>query len=163
MNIKNQVVVALKYTLRLDDKFGDVIEIVKDDEPMIFLNQSGSMLDAFETEIENLEEGDRFEFTISKENAYGDLKDDYVVEVPMSSFEIDGKIDKQILKKGNEINMQDEEGNMMHGEILAIGADKVKVDFNHPLAGETLHFKGIILGVRPATPEELESNETEEF
>lgn len=163
MKIKNQVVVALKYTLRLDNKFGDVIEIVKDDEPMIFLYESESMLDSFEAKIAELEKGDRFDFTLSKEEAYGDLKDEYVVDVPMESFEIDGKIDKTILKKGNEINMHDEEGNMMHGEILAIETEKVTVDFNHPLAGETLHFKGEILGVRPATPEELESNEAEEF
>lgn len=163
MKIKNQVVVALKYTLRLDNKFGDVIEIVKDDEPMIFLNESESMLDSFEKNISDLEKGDRFEFLLTKEEAYGDLKDEYIVDVPMESFEIDGKIDKNILKKGNEINMHDEEGNMMHGEILAIEAEKVTVDFNHPLAGETLHFKGEILGVRPATPEELDSNEAEEF
>ena len=163
MHIKNQVVVALKYTLRLDDKFGDVIEIVKDDEPMIFLNQSGSMLDSFESNIADLEKGDRFDFTLDKEEAYGELKDEYIVEVPMESFEINGKIDKEIIKKGNEINMHDEDDNIMHGEILAISTDKVKVDFNHPLAGEVLHFKGEIIGVRPATPEELESNEAEEF
>jgi FKBP-type peptidyl-prolyl cis-trans isomerase SlyD len=163
MNIKNQVVVALKYTLRLDNKFGDVIEIVKDDEPMIFLNQSGSMLDSFEAKIANLEKGNHFEFSLSKEEAYGDLKDEYIVDVPMKSFEIDGKIDKNILKKGKEINMEDEEGNMMHGEILAISSDSVNVDFNHPLAGETIYFKGEIIGVRPATPEELEQNEAEEF
>lgn len=163
MKIKNQVVVALKYTLRLDDKFGDVIEIVKNDEPMIFLNQSGSMLDSFEAKIENLEKGDSFEFSLSKEEAYGDLKEEYIVDVPMKSFEIEGKIDKNILKKGKEINMQDEEGNMMHGEIVAINSDSVHVDFNHPLAGETIYFKGEIIGVRPATPEELEENEAEEF
>ncbi len=163
MNIKNQVVVALKYTLRLDDKFGDVIEIVKDDEPMIFLNKSDSMLDSFESNISGLEKGDRFEFILPKENAYGELKEEYIVNVPMSSFVVDGKIDKKIIKKGNEINMHDEDGNMMHGEILAIDTDHVTVDFNHPLAGEQLYFKGEILGVRPATPEELEANEAEEF
>ena len=51
----------------------------------------------------------------------------------------------------------------MHGEILSISPEAVKVDFNHPLAGESLYFKGEILGVRPATPEELEANEAEEF
>ncbi|MDE5744511.1 MAG: peptidylprolyl isomerase, partial [Paramuribaculum sp.] len=33
---------------------------------------------------------------------------------------------------------------------------KVKMDFNHPLAGKDVRFKGKILTVRDATPEELQ-------
>jgi len=40
--------------------------------------------------------------------------------------------------------------------VLEIGTETVKMDFNHPLAGEELHFKGEILEVREATAEELD-------
>ena len=52
--------------------------------------------------------------------------------------------------------MEDEE-NDIHAEAIVIEIDdeNVKLDFNHPLAGETLHFKGNILMVREATAEEI--------
>jgi FKBP-type peptidyl-prolyl cis-trans isomerase SlyD len=52
--------------------------------------------------------------------------------------------------------MQDQDGNPMDGRVLEIGTETVKMDFNHPLAGEELHFKGEILEVREATAEELD-------
>jgi FKBP-type peptidyl-prolyl cis-trans isomerase SlyD len=52
--------------------------------------------------------------------------------------------------------LQDSEGNPLDGRVIEIGEDFVKVDLNHPLAGEDLHFKGEILSVREATEEELE-------
>jgi FKBP-type peptidyl-prolyl cis-trans isomerase SlyD len=39
---------------------------------------------------------------------------------------------------------------------VEIGEDEVKMDFNHPLAGEALHFEGTIIEVREASAEELE-------
>jgi len=40
--------------------------------------------------------------------------------------------------------------------VLSIHLDHVKMDFNHPLAGTDLHFVGEVLGVRPATKDELD-------
>ena len=42
------------------------------------------------------------------------------------------------------------------GRVVEIGDDTVKVDLNHPLAGEDLHFKGEVLSVRVATADELD-------
>jgi FKBP-type peptidyl-prolyl cis-trans isomerase SlyD len=39
--------------------------------------------------------------------------------------------------------------------IDEVGDESVKLDFNHPLAGETLHFKVKIVALRDATTEEL--------
>ena len=43
-----------------------------------------------------------------------------------------------------------------HVVITAIDGDIITLDANHPLAGKTLHFDIKIVGVRDATPEELE-------
>ena len=51
--------------------------------------------------------------------------------------------------------MKDSTGNRLNGEIVEITEDKVKMDFNHPLAGENLHFIGEVLVVRDATEEEI--------
>jgi FKBP-type peptidyl-prolyl cis-trans isomerase SlyD len=39
--------------------------------------------------------------------------------------------------------------------VAEIGSDDIKLDLNHPLAGETLHFDVTVVGLRPATSEEL--------
>jgi len=57
---------------------------------------------------------------------------------------------------GNDIPMQNNEGQTLMGKVLEITDDKVKMDFNHPLAGLDLFFKGEILDVRKATAEEIE-------
>ena len=51
--------------------------------------------------------------------------------------------------------MMDSYGNKLHGIVLEVSDSDVKMDFNHPLAGEDLHFKGKIVEVRDAKPEEL--------
>ena len=52
--------------------------------------------------------------------------------------------------------MQDQDGNPMDGKLVEIGDDTVKLDFNHPLAGEALHFTGKVESVREATSDELD-------
>jgi len=51
--------------------------------------------------------------------------------------------------------MSDNEGNHMRGQVKEITTEIVKMDFNHPLAGTDLHFKGEILDLREATADEL--------
>jgi FKBP-type peptidyl-prolyl cis-trans isomerase SlyD len=43
----------------------------------------------------------------------------------------------------------------MHGKIVEVDSENVKMDFNHPLAGTDLHFQGEILDIREATEDEL--------
>jgi FKBP-type peptidyl-prolyl cis-trans isomerase SlyD len=52
--------------------------------------------------------------------------------------------------------MQDQEGNPLDGKVVEIGDENVKMDFNHPLAGEALSFSGVVIDVREATEEELD-------
>jgi len=40
--------------------------------------------------------------------------------------------------------------------LVEIGDEMVKLDFNHPLAGESLHFTGKVESVREATADELD-------
>ncbi len=44
----------------------------------------------------------------------------------------------------------------MDGTVMEIGDETVKMDFNHPLAGEALNFKGSVVAIRDASQEELD-------
>jgi FKBP-type peptidyl-prolyl cis-trans isomerase SlyD len=53
------------------------------------------------------------------------------------------------------IPFSNEDGNKMNGRIIEITGETVILDFNHPLAGQNMHFSGKILSVRDATKEEI--------
>ena len=65
-------------------------------------------------------------------------------------------VDFNLLKIDNVLPMSDGQGNTMNGKVVSFDDTMVKMDFNHPLAGHTLHFSGEVLEVRVASPEELD-------
>jgi len=133
----------------------ELMERATTEQPLTFVFGLGMMLPKFEEGIFGLSVGDVFEFTIQNEDAYGPYVDENIIDLERSVFEIDGKLDTEMIFEGNVVPLMDTEGNRMNAEILSVDAEKVKVDLNHPLAGETLHFKGKILEVRDATEQEL--------
>jgi FKBP-type peptidyl-prolyl cis-trans isomerase SlyD len=78
-----------------------------------------------------------------------------VVNLPLDIFKVDGKVDYEMLKEGSMLPMMDNQGNHLQGKVLGVENDTVRMDFNHPMSGKTLHFTGEIVGVREATEEEL--------
>jgi FKBP-type peptidyl-prolyl cis-trans isomerase SlyD len=155
MTIEEKKVVSLTYELRVNDEQGEIVEKVEKDSPLTFLFGSGNLLPDFEANISGLKEGESFSFSLEPERAYGQVSEEAIVELPKDIFEVDGKIDDNLLKVGNNIPMQDNTGNRLNGIVQEIGQDVVKMDFNHPLAGDTLYFKGEVEGIRDATQEEV--------
>lgn len=114
------------------------------------------MLPAFEEQLLGLSEGDAFEFVLPPNLAYGDLDQDQVLDIPLGVFEEQEKGGlENLLIAGNFIQLTDEEGEQFNGKILSWDDELVKVDFNHAMAGKTLHFKGVILSIRKASVDEL--------
>ncbi|MCF8336087.1 MAG: FKBP-type peptidyl-prolyl cis-trans isomerase [Bacteroidales bacterium] len=155
MAIDKQKVVSVTYQLSVNDFDGEVVETVDQEKPLTFLFGVGNMLEKFEENIKGLNEGDNFNFKIPSEEAYGEASEDAIVDLPIDTFKIEGEIDYDLLKEGNYIPMQDQEGNRLDGIVLEVGEEKVKMDFNHPLAGDDLFFKGEVLSIRDASEDEI--------
>jgi len=155
MIISKDKVVSLTYELRLNSSEGEIIEALKDESPLTFLYGSGNLLPKFEQHISELKVGDKFSFDLIAEDAYGEINENAIVEVPVSAFEIDGKIDDKLLQIGSKIPMQDASGNKLTGVVKELNGETVKMDFNHPMAGNHLFFSGKVVEIREATEEEL--------
>jgi len=156
MKIANKTVVSMTYTLTENDEKGTMIQEVDKHKPFVFLYGSGFLLPKFEENILGLEPGADYSFPLASDVAYGPIREDALLELDKNIFEIDGKIDENILFVGNDIPMQNDHGHTIMGKVMEISNDKVKMDFNHPLAGIDLFFKGEIIDVRKATAEEME-------
>ncbi len=155
MKVGKNKVVTLTYTLHLNDENGEVVQTVDEQRPFVHLFGVGTLLPAFEENLEGLEPGDEFGFSLTAEEGYGNPNNDMIIELEKKIFEIDGVVDDNLVKEGNTITMQDQNGNPLDGKVLAVKDNSVVMDFNHPLAGKNLYFKGKILDVRDATEEEL--------
>lgn len=156
MKISPNKFVSLSYDLNVgEDNEKELMERATSEQPLEFIFGTNSMLEAFEKNINNLTEGDSFDFILSPDQAYGEYNDEHVVELPRNIFEVDGKMDEKVVFEGNTIPMMDANGNRLNGSVISVADDAIKMDFNHPLAGETLHFTGNVLSVREATPEEI--------
>jgi FKBP-type peptidyl-prolyl cis-trans isomerase SlyD len=155
MQITKNTVVSLSYILKRDNADGEIIEETRAGDPLMFLYGNGQMLPKFEEHLSLLKTGDDFEFTLSSEDAYGEMDQDAIIDLDKSIFMVDGKVDEEMLAIGNVIPMRDDQGNMLQGMVVNVTEKSVRMDFNHPMAGNTLHFTGNIIEVRSATAEEL--------
>jgi FKBP-type peptidyl-prolyl cis-trans isomerase SlyD len=155
MEVGKNKVVTLTYTLHLNDENGEVIQTVDEQRPFVHLFGVGTLLPAFEENMAGLNPGDNFGFKLSADDGYGKPSDEMIIELEKKIFEIDGKIDDEMVAIGKTITMQDQNGNPLDGKVLAVKEESVIMDFNHPLAGENLFFTGKIIDVRDASEEEL--------
>ncbi len=147
--------VTLIYDLKIDDQNGEMIEQTTEERPLKFLYGAGLMLPKFESELTGLKDGDPFEIKLRHDEAYGEVNENAIVDLPKHIFVVDGKFDTDFIKVGNAIPMMSGGGQRLNGLVLAVEEESVRMDFNHPLAGEDLYFKGKILEVRSATEEEI--------
>ena len=155
MKIENNKMVSLIYELRENDSNGRIIEALDEARPLRFIYGTGRLLPVFESNISLLKTGDIFRFTLNSEMAYGDKREEMIINVPVAVFETDGKINEDICRVGNEVPMTDSDGNPLTGIINEITDTFVRMDFNHPMAGLNLFFSGKIVEVREATEHEL--------
>ena len=155
MAITKNKMVSLTYDLRVEGVEGELIEQATAERPLTFVYGAGVMLPKFEELLEGLEQGKSFEINLACADAYGEVDENAIVELPKNIFMIDGKFDEDIVTVGNTVPMMSTSGQRMDGLVLDVSDEIVKMDFNHPLAGEDLFFKGEILEVRDATDEEI--------
>ena len=158
MEITANKSVSAEYELYVDGETEGELELMEratSEQPLSFIYGVGMMLPKFEENIFGLATGDKFDFTIENEDAYGPYEDENVLDLDRSIFEIDGKLDEEVVFEGNVVPLMDNEGHRINAQVVEVTDTHVKVDLNHPLAGETLHFKGSILEVREASEKEL--------
>ena len=158
MENMNNKYISVSYRLYVDNEDGKVIvEEMKEDQPFAFITGFGITLEDFEKELEKMETGEEFDFTLPKERAYGEYEEGHVIDLDKSIFSLNNHFDQEHVFKGATVPLQNEDGNYFMGRVLDITDDKVKMDLNHPLAGKDLNFKGKVLEAHEATDEEVKA------
>lgn len=145
MTIAPNKFVALDYELYVGDENERILmEQTTPDRPLEYIQGMGMMLPAFEKQLFGLKAGDKFDFVLKCEDAYGEPSDEAVQELPREIFvDSEGKLDALVVE-GATLPLHTPDGQIIRGSVLEIKDEVVVFDFNHPLAGEDLHFIGTI-------------------
>lgn len=152
MKAAENKVVAVSYELEVE---GQIADKAPSERPLEYIHGTGMLLPKFEANIVGKEPGDTFEFVLTPEEGYGTRSEEYIFDLPKNAFELDGVVREDLLVIGNVIPMLNNAGQVVQGTVAAVGEDTVTMDFNHPMAGKTLHFTGKVEAVRDATMKEL--------
>lgn len=157
MIIELNKVVSVSYELTVNENGTEtLVEKTEENRPFVFLFGGGGLLESFENNLQGLKVGDKFDFYIPAEEAYGKSQPEYVVRIPIESFlDEEGNLDTEMVKVGNMLPMVDQDGNRLQGMVIEVNDNYVGMDFNHPLADKDLRFVGTVLKIREATPDEI--------
>lgn len=150
MEITDNKVVTLDYALTVN---GEKID-ESGDQPLTYLHGHRNMIPGFEKNLVGLTAGSDYEFDVAPAEGYGEMNEEAVMDLDKSIFLVDGVMSPQVFE-GARLRLNDQNGNPFEGVVVNISDDKVKMDFNHPLAGQTLHFTGKIIEIRDASDEEI--------
>lgn len=140
MRIKKGSRVTFHY--ELSDDQGEVLDSTFGEEPVIFVQGDGEIIPGLEELMEGEEPGFIAKVTLTADKAYGPVNEDLIVFAGPENFEEDVE-----LIEGGEVETEDPDGNVIVFQILEITEDKVYLDGNHPLAGETLDYKIEVISV----------------
>ena len=152
MKIEKNKVVEFCYELEVD---GNIVDHTTKEKPLDYIHGTGSLLPKLEEHIEGMEPGSKFDVTLAPVDAYGEIDQNRIIDLPKAAFEVNGEVREDLLVPGNTIPMMNSMGGVIPGVVLEVTADSVKMDLNHQMAGKTLHFTGEIISVREATEKEL--------
>lgn len=147
--VSNDQVVSLAYELRLEN--GEVFDKSEEQAPLEFVQGRGQIIPGLENALYGMEIGEEKEVVVSPEEGYGEYDEDELDVVPRQAFP-----DHLELSKGMGLRLRDKNtGEVYVAYVSDLDEEKAVLDYNHPLAGETLHFQIRVVDLREATDEEL--------
>lgn len=147
--VDQDVVVSIDYVLTLSDS--EEIDRSDPGEPLEYLHGRGQLIPGLEKELGGMSVGDQKNVAIEPSEGYGEFNPEEFITLPRDAFPSEKEVEV-----GDRLVLRDSsDESEVEAHVAEIGEDDIKLNLNHPLAGETLHFDVTVIGLRPATGEEL--------
>jgi FKBP-type peptidyl-prolyl cis-trans isomerase SlyD len=149
MTVGDGMVVSMDYTLRLDGD-EEVVDTSAGRDPLEFVQGGGQIIPGLEQQLYGMSVGDEKSVVVQPADGYGETDAEAYQLMPLDAFPAD-----MTIEPGMGLELHDDSGHVMQAYVSDVRPDGILLDFNHPLAGKTLHFDVKIAGLRQATEEEL--------
>ena len=153
MEIASNRVASIHYTLTNDE--GQVIDRSPEAQPLSYLHGAGNIVPGLERALEGKSAGDTFNVDVTPEEGYGQRNDGLIQTVPREAFQ---GVDS--INPGMQCRAQTDNGPLVV-TVVEVDDAQVKIDGNHPLAGQTLHFAIEVANVREASEQEKQVGHVE--
>ena len=138
--------VLMHFELKLED--GSVADsTLVNNKPAKLVMGDGSLTPNFEACLLGMKEGERKAFTLAANDAFGEPNPDNIYHMERSRFNLEDGVEEGMI-----VGFAQPDGSELPGIIRSVAGDSVTVDFNHPLAGQTVIFDVEILAVRNPKP-----------
>ncbi|HEY3494830.1 MAG TPA: peptidylprolyl isomerase [Polyangiaceae bacterium] len=134
----------LRYTVR--DAEGEVVEGTPAELSLVF--GYGVLLPALEAALEGASVGSSRSVELRARDAYGPRRPEAEVEFARDEFPAD-------VAAGDRLELEREDGTLAVVRVLDVSDEHVRLDMNHPLAGQSVRFEVEVLEARAASAEEL--------
>lgn len=142
-SVQSNSAVLVHFTLKLED--GSTAESTRNNgKPALFRLGDGSLSEGLEQHLLGLKAGDKKAFSLEPDAAFGTPVPDLIQYFSRRDF-----MDAGEPEIGAIMLFTAMDGSEMPGVIREINGDSITVDFNHPLAGQTVHFDVDVLEVEP--------------
>jgi FKBP-type peptidyl-prolyl cis-trans isomerase SlpA len=131
--IQSDSSILVHITMKLSD--GSAADSTKvNNKPAKIIMGDNSISPAFEAQLIGMNKGESKEFTLEAKDSFGETNPDNIHYMGIDKFtaEVPAKV-------GNIITFS-QPGGDLPGMIKEINGDSVTIDFNHPLAGQTVTF-----------------------
>ena len=132
--VENGLFVSVDYKGTLTN--GDVFDTSLGRQPLEVKVGAGQLITGFENELMGMSLNDKKTFTLEPESAYGQRNENLTQNFPRA--DIPHGVDPKV---GMTVGMHTPEGQQIPAKIVHLDDEKVTLDMNHPLAGETLTFE----------------------
>jgi FKBP-type peptidyl-prolyl cis-trans isomerase SlyD len=136
--------VAVEYTLKLDDQ--SVFESNVGKIPLTYTHGEGKMVPGLEKALEGMTVGDSKHVVVAPTEGYGPVNPEALHEVEKQ------RLPDEALHVGAQLAGTLPDGRTVYPRVAAVKPETVVLDFNHPLAGKTLHFDVKIIAIGEPRP-----------
>ncbi len=126
--------VKVHYTGTLEN--GEVFDTSKEKEPLKFKLGQGQLIPGFEKAVVGLNVGDTTTINIPSAEAYGEVREDLIINVPKE--QLPGDVEPQV---GMQLQVNQPDGQPIPVRVTDVTETELQLDANHPLAGENLTFE----------------------
>lgn len=145
--VQDGMVVSMEYTLHVD---GELLDSSEGHGPLQFLAGYGNIIPGLESEMVGMKVGESKDVVVSPADGYGEYNEEAFMDVPRGQFPKDMPVEE-----GLELTVRDDSGQGRYARIESVEGETVRLNFNHPLAGDELHFNVKVVALREPTDEEL--------
>ena len=148
--VKDAMVVQLEYQLTVEGEMIDSTDL-DTGEPIEFIQGQGHIISGLENELYGMKVGETRQVAVEAAQAYGDVDPEAFLTLQRDDFP-----ESMSPELGMVFEMHEPDGDTLLARVIGVEVDEVEVDLNHPLAGKDLLFDVKVVGLRPATIEELD-------